>query len=79
VVEVRSTRILNYHAVPGNIDSLQSFRAQVVWHWSRAATAEPEESDALGACRTACRSVDPECFDSAPSRPALRFNARYLR
>src|SRR5713101_6226736 len=26
----------NYHAVPGNIDSLQSFRAQVVWHWSRA-------------------------------------------
>src|SRR5260370_15498676 len=26
----------NYHAVPGNIDSLQIFRAQVVSHWSRA-------------------------------------------
>jgi RNA-directed DNA polymerase len=26
----------NYHAVPGNMDSLNSFRAQVIWHWCRA-------------------------------------------
>ena len=26
----------NYHAVPGNMDSLNSFRAQVIWHWYRA-------------------------------------------
>jgi RNA-directed DNA polymerase len=24
----------NYHAVPGNMDSLNSFRAQVIWRWS---------------------------------------------
>jgi hypothetical protein len=33
----------------------------------RAATAEPEESDALGVFRAAWRSVDPECCDSAPA------------
>jgi hypothetical protein len=26
----------NYHAVPGNMDSLNSFRAQVLWRWYRA-------------------------------------------
>jgi group II intron reverse transcriptase/maturase len=26
----------NYHAVPGNMDSLNSFRAQVMWRWFRA-------------------------------------------
>jgi len=26
----------NYHAVPGNMDSLNSFRAQVIWRWHRA-------------------------------------------
>ena len=26
----------NYHAVPGNMDSLHSFRAQVIWRWFRA-------------------------------------------
>src|SRR5690242_5022665 len=26
----------NYHAVPGNLDSLKSFRHQVVWRWLRA-------------------------------------------
>jgi group II intron reverse transcriptase/maturase len=27
---------LNYHAVPGNMDSLNSFRTQVIWRWYRA-------------------------------------------
>ena len=26
----------NYHAVPGNMDSLNSFRAQLIWRWYRA-------------------------------------------
>jgi group II intron reverse transcriptase/maturase len=26
----------NYHAVPGNMDSLNSFRTQVIWRWYRA-------------------------------------------
>jgi RNA-directed DNA polymerase len=26
----------NYHAVPGNMDSLKSFRTQVIWQWYRA-------------------------------------------
>lgn len=26
----------NYHAVPGNMDRLNSFRAQVIWRWYRA-------------------------------------------
>jgi RNA-directed DNA polymerase len=26
----------HYHAVPGNMDSLNSFRAQVIWRWHRA-------------------------------------------
>jgi RNA-directed DNA polymerase len=26
----------NYHAVPGNMDSLNSFRSQVMWRWYRA-------------------------------------------
>lgn len=26
----------NYHAVPGNMDSLNSFRGQVIWRWYRA-------------------------------------------
>jgi len=34
----------NYHAVPGNIDSPQSFRAQVVWHWSRALQRRSQKS-----------------------------------
>lgn len=52
----------NYHAVPGNIDSLQSFRAQVVWHWSRPLVARWIPSAVI---------LHP--------RPAMHFNARYLR
>jgi hypothetical protein len=34
----------NYHAVPGNTDSLQSFRAQVIWHWFRALQRRSQKS-----------------------------------
>src|SRR5258707_1592181 len=69
----------NYHAVPGNIDSLQSFRAQVVWHWSRALQRRSQKS------RMSWVRIGPLVARWIPSavilhpRPAMRFNARYLR
>ena len=65
--------------VPGNIDSLQSFRAQVVWHWSRALQRRSQKS------RMPCERFGPLVARWIPSavilhpRPAMRFNARYLR
>jgi hypothetical protein len=69
----------NYYAVPGNIDSLQSFRAQVVWHWSRALQRRSQKS------RMPWERFGPLVARWIPSavilhqRPAMRFNARYLR
>jgi len=69
----------NYHAVPGNIDRLQSFRAQVVWHWSRALQRRSQKS------RMPWERFGPLVARWIPSatilhpRPAMRFNARYLR
>ena len=69
----------NYHAVPGNIDSLQSFRAQVVWHWSRALQRRSQKS------RMPWVHIGPLVARWIPSavilhpRPAMCFNARYLR
>jgi hypothetical protein len=69
----------NDHAVPGNIDSLQSFRAQVVWHWSRALQRRSQKS------RMPWERFGPLVARWIPSavilhpRPAMRFNARYLR
>jgi RNA-directed DNA polymerase len=69
----------NYHAVPGNIDSLQSFRAQVVWHWSRTLQRRSQKS------RMSWERFGPLVARWIPSavilhpRPAMRFNARYLR
>jgi group II intron reverse transcriptase/maturase len=69
----------NYHAVPGNIDSLQRFRAQVVWHWSRALQRRSQKS------RMPWERFGPLVARWIPSavilhpRPAMRFNAKYLR
>jgi len=69
----------NYHAVPGNIDSLQSFRAQVVWHWSAHYNGGVRKS------RMPWVRIGPLVARWIPSatilhpRPAMRFNARYLR
>ena len=69
----------NYHGVPGNIDSLQSFRAQVVWHWSRALQRRSQKS------RMPWERFGPLVARWIPSavilhpRPVMRFNARYLR
>ena len=32
----RLLQLFNYHAVPGNMNSLNRFRAQVIWRWYRA-------------------------------------------
>jgi group II intron reverse transcriptase/maturase len=34
----------NYHAIPGNMDSLNSFRAQVIWRWYRALRRRSQRS-----------------------------------
>src|SRR5438552_144321 len=63
----------NYHAVPGNIDSLQSFRAQVFWHWSRALQRRSQKS------RMPWERFGPLVAHWIPSavilhpRPAMRF------
>src|SRR5467141_2044206 len=72
-------RYFNYHAVPGNLVSLRSFRAQVVWHWSRALQRRSQKS------RMPWERFGPLVARWIPSatilhpRPAMRFNARYLR
>ncbi len=34
----------NYHAISGNMDSLNSFRGQVIWHWRRALRRRSQRS-----------------------------------
>jgi hypothetical protein len=34
----------NYHAVPGNMDSLNIFRFQATWHWCRALQRRSQKS-----------------------------------
>jgi hypothetical protein len=34
----------NYHAVPGNLDSLKAFRHQVIWRWYRALRRRSQRS-----------------------------------
>jgi len=70
---------LNYHAVPGNMDSLKSFRAQVIWRWYRALRRRGQKS------RMTWERFGPLVARWIPSakilhpRPDLRFDARYLR
>jgi group II intron reverse transcriptase/maturase len=69
----------NYHAVPGNMDSLNSFRAQVIWRWHRALRRRSQRDR-----RTWERSwslVDrwiPSAKILHP-HPNLRFDAKYPR
>src|SRR5882762_7967838 len=47
----------NYHAVPGNMGSLNSFRAQVIWRWYRALRRRSQRAslDDLGTARAVGR------------------------
>jgi RNA-directed DNA polymerase len=69
----------NYHAVPGNMDSLNSFRAQVIWRWYRALRRRSQRS------RMTWERFWPLVDRWIPSakilhsHPNVRFDARHLR
>ena len=70
---------LNYHAVPGNMDSLNGFRAQVIWHWHRALRRRSQR-DRMTWERF--RRLIDRWIPSAKilhPHPHVRFDARYLR
>jgi group II intron reverse transcriptase/maturase len=70
---------LNYHAVPGNMDSLNSFRSQVIWRWYRALRRRSQR-DRMTWERFR-RLVDrwiPSARILHP-HPNVRFDAKYLR
>jgi RNA-directed DNA polymerase len=69
----------NYHAVPGNMDSLNSFRAQVIWLWYRGLRRRSQRSrmtwerflSLVGQWIPSAKILHPH--------PNVRFDARYLR
>jgi hypothetical protein len=69
----------NHHAVPGNMDSLNSFRAQVIWRWYRALRRRSQRD------RMTWAQFWPLVDRWIPSakilhpHPNVRFDARYLR
>ena len=69
----------NYHAVPGNMDSLNGFRAQVIWRWYRALRRRSQRD------RMTWERFRPLIDRWIPSakilhpHPNVRFDARYLR
>src|SRR5438270_1479951 len=69
----------NYHAVPGNMDSLNSFRAQVIWRWYRALRRRSQRD------RMTWERFWPLVDRWIPSarilhpHPNLRFDARHPR
>src|SRR5271166_5287755 len=69
----------NYHAVPGNMDSLNNFRAQVIWHWYRALRRRSQRNRMRW--ERSWSLVDrwiPSAKILHP-HPNLRFDARYPR
>src|SRR5262249_57819291 len=69
----------NYHAVPGNMASLNSFRAQVIWRWLRALRRRSQKS------RTTWERYKPMVARWIPTPkvlhpyPHLRFDAIHPR
>ena len=69
----------NYHAVPGNLDSLNGFRSEVIWRWYRALRRRSQRS------RMTWARFRPLVARWIPSvrvlhpHPNLRFDARYPR
>jgi len=69
----------HYYAVPGNMDSLNSFRAQTIWRWHRALRRRSQRH------RMTWERFWPLVDRWIPSakilhpHPNLRFDARYLR
>jgi RNA-directed DNA polymerase len=69
----------NYHAVPGNTDSLNTFRFQVIWHWHRALGRRSHKSRVTWArfWSLVIRWI-PRVQILHPY-PDMRFNAKYPR
>lgn len=69
----------NYHAVPGNVDSLKRFRTQVIWHWYRALRRRSQK------CHMTWKRFGHLVARWIPSvqilhpYPNVRFDARYPR
>ncbi len=69
----------NYYAVPGNMDNLNSFRAQVLWRWYRALRRRSQRD------RMTWERFWPLVNRWIPSAkilhpyPNVRFDAKYLR
>jgi hypothetical protein len=69
----------NYHAVPGNMDRLNSLRAQLIWRWYRALRRRSQRDPMTW--ERFWRVVDrwiPNAKILHP-HPNVRFDARYLR
>ena len=69
----------NYHAVPGNMDRLNCFRAQVIWRWYRALRRRSQRHRMTW--ERFWRLVDrwiPSAKILHP-HPNVRFDAKYLR
>jgi len=69
----------NYHAVPGNMDSLNSFRAQIIWRWYRALRRRSQRSQMTW--ERFWRLVDrwiPSAHIQHP-HPNLRFDVKHPR
>src|SRR6202162_2240640 len=65
----------NYHAVPGNTDSLNSFRTQALWYWHRALQRRSQKGRMTG---ERCASSSARWIPSPPilhPYPDLRFDA----
>ena len=48
-VEVNRTWLLQLPAVPGDMDSLNSFRTQVIWRWYRIGAGSRAPAEKAGA------------------------------
>jgi len=69
----------NYHAVPGNMDSLNSFRAQVIWRWYRALRRRSQRSRMTWARFLALVNRWIPSAKILHPHPNVRFDARYPR
>src|ERR1700751_5006409 len=69
----------NYHAVPGNTDSLNTFRFQVIWHWHRALGRRSHKSRVTWARFWSLVIRWLPRVQILHPYPDMRFNAKYPR
>ena len=69
----------NYHAIPGNTDSLNTFRFQVIWHWHRALERRSHKSRVTWARFWSLVIRWLPRVQILHPYPDMRFNAKYPR